>query len=75
VWLEKSYTLTELQKCLTICKHARMCNAVQRVYVPDIQGDSGGICNTLRNDSMCDSKQKISYERGSDFERLPGYGK
>ena len=23
-----------------------------------IQGDSGGICNTLRNDSMCDSKQK-----------------
>ena len=24
----------------------------------DIQGDSGGICNTLGNDSMCDSKQK-----------------
>ena len=23
-----------------------------------IQGDSGGICNTLENDSMCDSKQK-----------------
>jgi len=23
-----------------------------------IQGDSGGICNTLGNDSMCDSKQK-----------------
>jgi hypothetical protein len=32
-----------------------------------IQGDSGGICNTLGNDSMCDSKQKSSYEHGSDF--------
>jgi len=40
-----------------------------------IQGDSGGFCNTLGNDSMCDSKQKISYEHGSDFERLPRYGK
>jgi hypothetical protein len=33
-----------------------------------IHGDSGGICNTLGNDSMCDSKQKSSYEHGSDFE-------
>ena len=41
----------------------------------DIQGDSGGICSTLGNDSMCDSKQKNSYEHGSDFERLPRYGK
>ena len=40
-----------------------------------IQGDSGGICNTLGNDSMCDSKQKSSNEHGSDFERLPRYGK
>ena len=40
-----------------------------------IQGDSGGICNTLGNYSMCDSKQKSSYEHGSDFERLPRYGK
>ena len=39
------------------------------------QGDSGGICNILGNDSMCDSKQKSSYEHGSDFERLPRYGK
>ena len=39
-----------------------------------IQGDSGGICNTLGNDSMCDSKQKSSYGHGSDFERLPSYG-
>ena len=38
-----------------------------------IQGDSGGICNTLGNDSMCDSEQKSSYEHGSDFERLPRY--
>ena len=40
----------------------------------DIQGDSGGICITLGNDSMSDSKQKISYEHGSDFERLRSYG-
>jgi hypothetical protein len=35
-----------------------------------IQGDSGGICNTLGNDNTCDSKQKSSYEHGSDFELL-----
>ena len=29
-----------------------------------IQGDSGGICITLGNDSMSDSKQKSSYEHG-----------
>ena len=40
-----------------------------------IQGDSGGTCNTLGNGSMCDSKQKSPYEHGSDFERLPKYGK
>jgi len=40
----------------------------------NIQGDSGGICNTLGNDSMCDSKQKSSYERGSYFGRLRSYG-
>ena len=40
---------------------------------PHIQGDSGGICITLGNDSMSDSKQKSSYEHGSDFERLRGY--
>ena len=39
------------------------------------QGESGVICNTLGNYSMCDSKQKSSYEHGSDFERLPRYGK
>jgi len=39
-----------------------------------IQGDSGGICNTLGNDSMCDSKQKSSYEHGSDFGQLQSYG-
>jgi len=25
----------------------------------NIQGDSGGICSILGNDSMCDSKQKV----------------
>jgi len=39
-----------------------------------IQGDSGGICTTLGNDSMSNSKQKSSYEHGSDFERLRSYG-
>ena len=38
-----------------------------------IQGDSGGICSTLGNDSVILSK--TSYEHGSDFERLPRYGK
>ena len=38
-----------------------------------IQGDSGGICTNLGNDSMSDSKQKSSYEHGSDFERLRSY--
>jgi len=39
-----------------------------------IQGDSGGICETSGNDSMCDSKQKSSYEHVSDFRRLRIYG-
>ena len=48
------------------------------VYYPgqqmhNIQGDSGGICTTLGNDSMSDSKQKSSYEHASDFERLRSY--
>jgi hypothetical protein len=38
-----------------------------------IQGDSGGICNPLRNDSMRDSKQKSSYKHVSDFRRLRSY--
>ena len=29
----------------------------------------------MGNDGMCDSKQKGSYEHGSDFERLLRYGK
>ena len=44
---------------------------VRKLY---IQGDSGGICITLGNDSMSDSKQKSSYEHGSDFELLRSYG-
>jgi len=44
-----------------------------RVKNTNIQGDSGGICNTLGNDSMCDSKEKSSYELGSDFGRLRSY--
>jgi hypothetical protein len=43
-------------------------------YTVHIQGDSGGICTTLGNDSMSDSRQKSLYEHGSDFERLRSYG-
>jgi hypothetical protein len=43
-------------------------------YLCDIQSDSGGICTTLGKDSMSDSKQKSSYEHGSDFERLRSNG-
>ena len=57
----------KLMTHLPLVYKLRMCRA--------IQGDSGGICNTLGNHSMCDSKQKSSYEHGSDFERLPRYGK
>ena len=44
------------------------------VHSTHIQSDSGGICITLGNDSISDSKQKSSYEHGSDFERLRSYG-
>jgi len=46
------------------------CNMCIYIY---IQGDSGGIRTTLGYDSMSDSKQKSSYEHGSDFERLRSY--
>ena len=49
-------------------------NHTRNLMPPNIQGDSGGICTTLGNDSMSDSKQKSSYEHGSDFERLRSYG-
>jgi hypothetical protein len=38
-----------------------------------IQGDSGGICTTLGNDSTSDSKKKSSCEHGSDFQLLRSY--
>ena len=40
-----------------------------------IQSDSGGICETSENDSMCDSKQKSLYKYVSDFRRLRSYGR
>ena len=46
---------------------------VNRLAMQHIQGDSGGICTTLGNDSMSDSKQKSSHKHGSDFERLQSY--
>jgi hypothetical protein len=47
--------------------------AVRDIYIY-IQGDSGGICETVGNDNMCDSKQKSSYKQMSDFQRLRSYG-
>ena len=58
-----------------VCRLMMKLEMSKHVTVYIIQGDSGGICNTLRNGSMYDSKQKSSYEHGSDFERLPRYGK
>ena len=57
---------------------ANECDPERIIFVSrgiTVQGDSEGICNTLGNDSMCDSKQKSSCEHWSDFERLPRYGK
>ena len=51
----------------------RIENGSQKGVQPNIQDDSGGICTTLGNDSMSDSKQKSPYEHGSDFERLRSY--
>ena len=60
----RSVPLSGCTKCL---------KKVYLVCLIYIQSDSGGICSTLGNDSMCDSKQKSSYEHGSDFERLRSY--
>ena len=57
-----------------VCIIARVCVCVYIYIYIYIQGDSGGICITLGNDSMSDSKQKLSYEHGSDFELLRSYG-
>jgi hypothetical protein len=51
------------------------CSSISLPFWRYIQGDSGGICTTLGNESMSDSKQKSSYEHGSDFERLRSYGR
>ena len=61
----------------TVCEHTFLLllnfQKVRHYVFFIIQGDSGGICTTLGNDSMSDSKQKSSYEHGSDFERLRSY--
>ena len=48
---------------------------IKRSVKTQIQCDSGGICTTLGNDSMSDSKHKSAYEYGSDFERLRSYNR
>ena len=55
--------------CVCVC----VCVCVYIYIYIHTQGDSGGICTTLGNDSMSDSKQKSSYEHGSDFELLRSY--
>ena len=63
-----------LRTGLLNCLNARSRGLTFRHRASCIQGDSGGICITLGNDSMSDSKQKSSHEHGSDFERLRSYG-
>ena len=58
---------------LMIQERARFMTIMSRYEDSYIQSDSGGICTTLGNESMSDSKQKSSYEHGSDFERLRSY--
>jgi hypothetical protein len=48
-------------------KNIQMTFAFELINIYYIQGDSGGICTTLGDDSMSDSKQKSSCEHGSDF--------
>jgi hypothetical protein len=55
----------------TASNTAYLSTEIYYIFKAQIQGDSGGICNTLGNDSMCDSKQKSSYEHGPN---LNGYG-
>ena len=69
----------ELDLMLTFLELLTPCTLTNQVQYKKnkfilIQGDSGGICTTLGNDSMSDSKQKSSYEHGSNFERLRSYG-
>jgi hypothetical protein len=40
------------------------------IWLYNIQGNSGGICETLGNDSMHDSEQKSSYKHVSDFQTV-----
>ena len=54
--------------CMWCVSAVQICRASSQ-----IQDDSGGICITLGNDSMSNSKQKSSYEHRSDFERLRSY--
>jgi hypothetical protein len=58
----------------SICGKMIDTGTIDRGSTVYIQGDSGGICTTLGNDSMSDFKQKSSNEHGSDFERLRSYG-
>ena len=60
-----------VRTCVYVCIYA--CMYVYIYMRINIQGDSGGICTTLGCDSMSDSKQKSSYEHGSDFECLRSY--
>jgi len=59
----------------TICppedEHSTSRN-MSRIIMYHIQDDSGGICNTLGNDTMCDSKQKKVYINMGPI--LDGYG-
>ena len=70
-----NYAIEKFAKLIhNLSKMAKVPWGVKHAAIATIQGDSGGICTTLGNGSMSDSKQKSSYEHGSDFERLRSYG-
>ena len=46
------------RKCTMYSPEVLIILVISQSCIFSIQGDSGGICNTLGNDSMCDSKQK-----------------
>ena len=67
-WLNTKLKVIKTQFVLTL--QTGKSDFSKNILNTNIQGDSGGICTTLGNDSMSDSKQKSSYEHGSDFERF-----
>ena len=50
-----AYLYNYVHSAEACCNKHDDCDLLSYIYT---QGDSGGTCNTLGNDSMCDSKKK-----------------